>query len=454
MSEAIINPPAVGVDPEVVAAHLAIYQDKKGKKLDKFKWAASKEWLIVHKIIPDDRPPAPEPSGNVSYTTAIGAPTLRLTGSKKDALPPREPVLVTMSNVEREETNWLWPDHIPLDTVSMLVGNPGDGKSSLALLLASIVSSGRSWPDNPGDPTEAGEVLILQAEMGLATIVTKRLEDEGADLDKVHVLTKVKEPDGTMQPFNLARDMPMLEKAIETYPGLRLVIIDPIGSYLGGSDENKNAEIREIMDPMFALAEKHHLAVVLVAHMNKGTSTNILSRISGSIAFGAAARMIWYVSRHPKNRARRVMSFVKGNLTDGDPKALTYGYFKGKHQWDPEPVEWNADDVARMLLDQLGKDRTVDAKGEEVKAKGRKPSKGLEGRDFVLGYLKKEGPTLQSAMQAGAKPQITPSTFRRIVEELIEEGLILQFYQEGDTRIWLKLADKAPPETTADPAAE
>lgn len=460
MSEAVSTPPSALVLAEI-AEHFAGYNDKTLKRANRFEWLAHKGWLQDHGLIPDDRPkPREIVNATAVDTVAIGSPpNLRMVGGPKGQ-PPRERLirLRWATDVTREEVRWLWPDRIPYDTLSMLVGIPGDGKSSLALEMAAIVSRGGYWPDAAEDdpPCEPGLVLILQAEMHVNTIVMKRLEESGADLSRVVFLETVEDSEGLPSPFSLSVDLPRLQQEVEKLKdvrgGVKLVIIDPIASYLHGTDENKNSEVRELTDPLVKFAEQNQIALVIVAHLNKGMSTNILGRISGSVAFGAVARMVWYVSRHPTDRSRRVLSFVKGNLTDGDPKGLAYGYRNGRHEWDPEPLDWCADDVAKQLVE-----RSVVGDDDEPKKRGRPSRATAAARQLIEEHTKLGAVSRAKVMAIAIGRGLKRTTFLGAVDKLRAEGKIETPKVDGDMLLeWtgpqrLKLAN---PDADADMASE
>ena len=435
--------PQPSPDSAEVAEHFANFHNKRLQNKESWRWYASKLWLIERRLIPDDRPQRPIitnrtaeppraiPPDKPSWQRGPG----KLVGSKNDPPPKRKMVLVRMSDVEQEETPWLWPDRIPLGTLSMICGSPGDGKSSLALAIASIVSQGGRWPDRPAEPVEPGNVVILQAEMGLATTVRKRLGDEGANLDRVFAYKTMEDEEGRLSPFSLSRDMPILEEAVEQHGGVRLVVIDPISSYLAGMNQNDATDVRDVSDPLIKFAEKHRLAVLLVHHLTKLVGGTILSRISGAGTFGQASRMIWYVSRHPDNRHKRVMSFVKGNLTDGDPQALTYQYSSNVHQFDAQTVEWLADEVSNLLAQ-----RAADVREQYASSRGPMPVKKSTAAEFLVGLLA-QGPCMMSAAQEKAlQCGYKETTFKRAVKALEDVAKQIERYKrDSDNRTWLRL---------------
>ncbi|WP_422930092.1 AAA family ATPase [Singulisphaera sp. PoT] len=374
--------------------------------------------------------------------------------------------VVCMADVKRKETDWLWPNRFPLGLMSMIVGDPGSGKSSLALSIAATVTTGGCWPDHPGEPTPKGSVLYLQSEMTPDTTIAKRLEESGADVSKVHIVMGLEDTiDGEERGFSLARDMRKLESLIQSIGDVRLVIIDPMGSYLNGVDENRMGDVKALIDPLRPFAEKHKVAVLIVAHLNKSSSTNVLSRIAGSLAFGATARMIWFVSFYPGDRERRVLSYVKGNEADDIPPGMSYRYAGGRHAWDEHPVNWVADDVAFLLAERLMNGK--DARDKWNAERGPVPVKKEEAFEVILKILGKGPCPLSSAADQALNLGIQDSTFRRTLKGLLKKGKVRKEMREVEAmpdgsrpkrrkQLWLLLAEAeaTPPgagESSANP---
>jgi hypothetical protein len=150
--------------------------------------------------------------------------------------------------------------------------------------------------------------------------------------------------------FDLSRDMAELEKAIRAVEGCRLVVIDPVTAYLGGVDSHKNADIRGLLAPLSALAAKHGVAVVAVTHLNKNTGGAAIYRTMGSLAFAAAARAAWAVSKDKDDRKRRLLLPIKNNIApDTGGLAFTIQPIPGHDQpvvvWEANPVSLSADDA-------------------------------------------------------------------------------------------------------------
>jgi len=226
--------------------------------------------------------------------------------------PPRgDGLTVTRaSDVERKELRWLWQDRIPLGKLSILAGDPGLGKSTLTLDIAARVSRGETFPD--GSRAPAGSVLLLSAEDDPADTIRPRLEAAGANLDRVSICTGVRRA-GREGSFSLVEDIGRLEEALARMRVPALIIIDPIAAYLDGIDSHKNADVRSVLAPLAALAAKHGVAVLAVHHLNKGVGP-ALYRLSGSLAFTAAARAVWGVCRDPEDEKARLLVPIKMNL--------------------------------------------------------------------------------------------------------------------------------------------
>ncbi|MGC1977118.1 MAG: AAA family ATPase, partial [Candidatus Sulfotelmatobacter sp.] len=206
------------------------------------------------------------------------------------------------SDITPEQLRWLWPGRIPLGKLTLLVGDPGLGKSLLTIDVASRVSRGKSFPDSA--TCEAGAVLMASAEDDPADTVRPRLDAANADVSRIHTLAGVRltRSDGSEceRPFQLEVGIAALEDTLLRMSDVRLIVIDPISAFLGNTDSNSNAEIRGLLAPLAALAARHHVAVLSVTHLRKSPGTAV-HRAIASIAFTAAARASWAVAADPSN---------------------------------------------------------------------------------------------------------------------------------------------------------
>lgn len=247
--------------------------------------------------------------------------------------------VVCMADVEPEQVSWLWPGRVPIGKLTILMGDPGLGKTMLSLHIASAVTRGAAFPDGPEAPL--GNVVILTAEDGLADTIRPRLDTAHADVTRVYAVEAVRESDAAGErTFSLMRDVEILEEIVRE-TGAKLVIIDPLDAYLGGVDTHRNAEVRGTLAPLAKMLERTGAAGLMVHHLNKGTSQNALYRAGGSLGFVAAARSVVGVAPDPDTPGRSLLLTVKLNIA-AKPMGLGYRITDGGIAWDSEPVDLDA----------------------------------------------------------------------------------------------------------------
>ncbi|OKO68273.1 AAA family ATPase [Bradyrhizobium sp. AS23.2] len=221
------------------------------------------------------------------------------------------------SDLEPEKLVWVWPGRIPEGKLVLLGGPPGLGKSQLTAFMSATVSNGGHWPCGEGS-TLPGDVIFMSAEDGVQDTIIPRLMAAGADRDRVHIVLAATKPDGTgRKTFSLKTDVDLLEEMARKIGTVRLIIVDPISAYMGGSDGNGNVETREVLEPLADMANRLRIAVVAVTHLNKGGgggNQSALNRFAGSIAFVAAARAAFAVIEDPEDDERRFLLQAKNNL--------------------------------------------------------------------------------------------------------------------------------------------
>jgi RecA-family ATPase len=241
-------------------------------------------------------------------------------------------VLTRLADVQPQRTTWIWPGRIPRGKLTVLDGDPGLGKSLMTMDLAARVTRGDVMPDKqPNDLDGPAGVVVLNAEDGLADTVRPRLEAHGAVLERVVALTGVRrlpEDPNDLTPIEDAphlKDIKELEEAIAS-TGAALAIIDPLMAFLPDDvNAHRDQQIRRVLAPIAALAERTNAAILVVRHLNKGSASNPLYRGGGSIGIVGAARSGLLVARDPDDEtgARRVLAVQKCNLAAPVP-ALTY----------------------------------------------------------------------------------------------------------------------------------
>ncbi|MGC2736498.1 MAG: AAA family ATPase, partial [Candidatus Acidiferrales bacterium] len=288
------------------------------------------------------------------------------------------------SDIKPQPLRWLWPSRIPLGKLTLLVGDPGLGKSLLTIDIAARVSRGVSFPDSA--ICEAGAVIMASAEDDPADTVRPRLDAADADVSRIHTLegVRVTRSDGSAceRPFQLELGIEALEGALSQMPGVRLIVIDPISAYLGNSDSNSNAEIRGLLAPLAALAARHHVAFLCVTHLRKSPGTAV-HRAIASIAFTAAARASWAVAADPSDPARRLMLAVKQNLgpdVGGLAFRITAENGLPRLNWEKGAVTLSANDVLGSAEGRESQDAHHEAESwlQSILAKGPVPVPEIE----------------------------------------------------------------------------
>ena len=222
--------------------------------------------------------------------------------------------MIKMSEIQSKEVAWLWYPFIPYGKLTIIQGDPGDGKTTLVLNIAAKLSKGEGL-DSDMKLTEPLAVIYQSAEDGLADTVKPRLEAAGADCENISVIDESKK--------SLSMIDERLEEAI-IKTRAKLLILDPIQAYLGGNmDMNRANEARDMTKKLAALAEKYQCAIVLVGHMNKAAGNKAAYRGMGSIDFFAVARSVLLVGRVEGEENIRAVVQIKNNLAGfGHPKAF------------------------------------------------------------------------------------------------------------------------------------
>jgi hypothetical protein len=258
-----------------------------------------------------------------------------------------DPILTCLADVEACEVRWLWFRRIPRGRLTVMAGVPGCGKSFITCDLAARVSRGRPMPD--GAACEVGSVLMVCAEDDARDTIKPRLDASGADASRIVMLDGVYQSRAnqlrTHAAFTLA-DVDALDRALQS-GDYSLVIIDPIGSYLGARvDAHRDNEIRAVLAPIAELAREHDVAIVLVAHTRKAAAAHADDLVLGSRGFTGLARSVLHCMIDPDDQDRRLLLPGKNNLSKPAPGlALTIDGDPARVHWEDQPVSTTAAEV-------------------------------------------------------------------------------------------------------------
>ena len=266
------------------------------------------------------------------------APTFSLGAMKgvRSYLPKNQPELklISLEDVAVEPVRWLWYPYIPLGKLSILHGDPGEGKTTLALWIAAACSRGLALPG--GETGEPLTVLYQTAEDGLGDTINPRLLESQADLHHIYTI------DETDFPLSML-DHRIGEAIRDTQA--QLMILDPLQAYLGEKvDMNRANEVRTVMKGLTQVANQTGCAIVLVGHLNKSQTANSAQRGLGSMDFRAAARSVLLVGRLKNDRNIRVMVHDKSSLApEGNSRGFTLD--NGTLHWQEGYENLTADEL-------------------------------------------------------------------------------------------------------------
>lgn len=322
---------------------------------------------------------------------------------------PKPPVkLVPATEVVAKPINWLWKGYIPQGGITIIAGQPGTGKTTIAIDIAARVSRGGQMPD--GSMPATGTVLIWSGEDALAEVLRPRLEAASADLTKIIFVG-----DSGKSRFNPASDMHLLLQSIPKESAPQLFIIDPLVAAVKG-DSHKNSETRSSLQPLVDFAEHTGCAVLGITHLSKGTlGMDPSERINGSIAFAALSRSVLITSSGPitENGTRKsilVRSKSNYGLTGG---GFSYEILdcnlQGEREIATSKTLWGEalKGDAKTLMSSL-----------EGYGKPTAPGALEEAKEFLLAELDGE-PVSQQILQSTAKDHgVSLGTLRRAKSDL------------------------------------
>lgn len=225
-----------------------------------------------------------------------------------------------LTEVAVEKVDWLFEPYIPLGEVTLLVGDPGVGKSTVAQAIATAVTRGGSIG---GIPVKKGKVIFMSAEQSLSKITKPRFMQMQADMSQI-VCPDEDDPNGDTKPFMLDfGGIQVLNEQAAAW-GADLIVIDTMTAYIEAArDINTANSVREWMRKLIAVARANNLAILVLMHPNKTNSTNPLYKIMGSIDFVGAARSALYAGADSEDDEMRAVNHVKSNV---GPKGKTLGY--------------------------------------------------------------------------------------------------------------------------------
>ena len=353
------------------------------------------------------------PSGGEDIST-LGARTLadvikivrtkRSTGEKVQ--------LRQASDIAMESIQWLWKDWLAQGKLHLLAGQPGTGKTTIAMQMAATVSTGGNWPD--GSQANKGNVLIWSGEDDPKDTLIPRLALAGADLQRINFVDTVFDEQGS-RGFDPAKDLRILTAELKTIGSLSLLIADPIVSAVGG-DSHRNTEVRRALQPLVDLAEEQNCAVLGITHFSKGNQVrDPLDRVTGSVAFGALARVVLGTAIVPtevEGEEKRLLIRLKSNIgADSDGYTYTLGQeqIPGHEEISNSKIQWGEAvyGSARQIFE--------DAAAQQNDSRRQPRDEALE---FLRDLLSDTGSPVKKLREEVNAAGLTWATIRRAADEL------------------------------------
>ena len=333
--------------------------------------------------------------------------------------PPLASVCAT--DITMNGVSWWWPNRFALGKLGIIAGLPDEGKGQLFALVAARITTGGPWPCGEGC-APLGNVVYLQSEDGLGDTVVPRLAAAGADLKRVHFISLITEQ-GKKRMLSLRDDIERLRKLVLEIGDVRVVMIDPISAYMSGAatggriDTFRTSDVRVVLGPVSDLAEELNIGVLGIMHFNKKADvTNIVLRISDSLAFGAAARHV-YAAIDDKENDRKLLVRGKNNLAPRNTCGTLAYRFDDKHVGeDPkteEPIR-----APFIVFDDAYVDITA-AEAMRAVSEFASPGTGERARTLLRDMLAGGTPIPESVFQEMAKEEdISWSTMKNVKRKL------------------------------------
>jgi hypothetical protein len=332
-----------------------------------------------------------------------------------EAASPQPGVTLTCAgSIKPEPIAWIWPGWLAAGKLHVLAGMAGTGKTTIALAVAATLTARGRWPDGEVCRTSAN-VVMWSGEDDAADTLVPRLMAMGADVDRVHLITGTTDEKGQKRGFDPSVDMPMLVATLAKV-NPRLLILDPISSAVSG-DSHQNTEVRRSLQPVVDLAGSLNCAVLGITHFSKGTAgRDPLERVTGSMAFGAFARLVWATIKPAKDAddQKRRLIRTKSNIGPdggGFEYDLTQTNVPGISDLYASCILWGEalEGSARELAGQIEEDKQAEDRG---------PSPREEATEFLLAVLA-EGPKLEKEIREYAGQEcIAKRTLDRAKKEM------------------------------------
>lgn len=351
-----------------------------------------------------------------------------------------EAVTTSFKDIPIAPVRWLWEPVLAKGKITVIAGAGGLGKSQLTCNIAATITTGGKWPIT-GRNAPVGSVLMLAGEDDPQDTIAPRLEAAGAHMDKVHLLQGMRRA-GKNTAVDLTSDLNLIATKIKEIGDVQVVIIDPLLAYAKGIDSHKFSDSAQFMESLKSLAEATGVAILCVMHLNKGASTDALTRLMGSVGFSTSARSVWLFARDGTDEQSQRRFFVpcKSNMAKTQiafgcsirevtlPNGMTAPFI----EWETSPVRASANSLLATLETGPKRENQMNKACEIIKtelSKGEMPTEALR----------------EKCKESG----VSDATFRSALESSKTEKIKRGFGKAG---IWYRALTKEDNTAPSDPS--
>lgn len=344
----------------------------------------------------------------LGYNGANDFPSETAKTKQVECEPKKGLVITSADQIIAERVDWLVEDCLPLGMIGVIGGNPGLGKSQIAINLAALATSGAGSPLKNGF-APIGSVIILANEDDAARTIRPRLEAAGAVLNKVHIVQGIAKEGKELEPFQLDQDVALLRQCAEKLGDVRLIIIDPPNAYIGGkTDTYKDSDVRKMLAPLQTLAHDSGALVLLVVHLNKRSDGGAHQRFNGTGAWVAVSRVAYLVAEDEIDHTRHMLP-VKNNL--GNDK---YGFI---YEIKEKILEANGEEIKTSHIAWI--DKSYRSANELLTPARKTQSKAVdEAKNFLEEELSGCTEPVNDIKNAAKNAGISWSSIRRARDDM------------------------------------
>ena len=305
-------------------------------------------------------------------------------------IPQRSIDFIRASTVEMKLTRWLWENRVPLNKVTSFAGMAERGKSTVATDFLARLTKGADFPDCK-DTTPPCHVLILASEEDYDEDICPRLTASGADLDRIHFAERSTVDGKDPWPIALDRDLELLKFKLQEYPDVKLIVMDPVTSYIGEIDPNKPKEVRPFIDALKRFAKTVNVSVLLIMHFSKNPDVSAIHRAGGAATWTDAPRAVWMFDKkkdEDDSAVPRTYVMVPGKLNKvaADKRTTLEFHFVGV----PIKIEDEIVNVGAVAWGQetnLTMDQQFEKSDADRQKPGLKPAATEAAMTWVREYL-------------------------------------------------------------------